>query len=86
MKKYKVFLSKTKALVCDIAEKYEAEFASDNPEAIEEIKWGESNDSLVPQFFRRQGYLFMCCVTYSENASVKPYELIFEEEIENGDD
>lgn len=83
MKRYRVFLSKSQITVGCIAEEYHDEFVADKPENpenayIDRITWGACNE-VVPQIYRDMGCYFMCCVTYSEDAPVSPYELIFKE-------
>lgn len=80
VKKYRIYLPKSRETASSIADDYREEMLADSPEKtesrfIERITWGACSD-IVPRFYREQGYS-MCCVTFDENAPVLRREVIF---------
>ena len=69
MKKYKVFLTKSHKMAAILAHAFKP-----GENEVEQVCYGGC-DETVPAVYKNQGY-YMCCVIYSENARVEPYELI----------
>lgn len=67
--KYKVFLSKSYEIVSAVANGFQC-----GKNGVVRVAHGGC-DETVPPLYSEQGY-YMCCVSYGEDAKVKPYELI----------